>query len=360
MEPEKDTPPESESPSSDEESKNESHDETPQDTSEESKDESSSPTEAPADALSRTPDDLEAEKAAETVVDPLAEGEKKLSPIKRILKKVNIYLLIFILVIVVAAAITVVNYLNSQKAPVEPDVSSQVLTEDALKQLANTDASVGANSQTLTIQGNAIISGQTLMRGNLNVAGNIQSSGNLQAPTLTVSGAANIGDAQINSLQVATNTAIQGNTTLRDLNVAGASSFSGAITASKITVTDLILSGNATLEVPNHISFTGPAPTRTITSNVALGSGGTLSINGSDTAGSMNINTGSGTAPGCFARINFNQAFPKQPRVIVSPIGQYAGQTQYYVERSTTGFNICTANAAPANQSFGFDYFVTN
>lgn len=315
---------------------------------------------APADALSRTPDDLEEEaaknKAAEEANKP---PEKKISPLKKFFRKVNIYLLLFILVCVVAGIITWVSYLNATKAPEEPDIESQSLTQEALKQLANTDATVGNTAQTLTIKGNAVIEGQTLTRGNLNVAGNFQTGGSIQAPSLTISGQSNLGTTQINTLQVAQNTAVQGSTTLRDLSVSGTSTFSGAMTASQLTVTTLILSGNATLQVPNHIAFTGPTPGRTMNSGV-VGAGGTVSISGSDTAGTISINTGSGPTAGCFTRINFAQAFTRPPHVIVSPVGAAAGQTQYYVNRNTTGFDLCTNNAAPANQVFAFDYFVTN
>lgn len=318
---------------------------------------------APADSLSRTPEDLEEEKTTQAAAsaDPAATdqpAEKKISPIKKLFRKINVYFLIFALMVIVAAVIGVVNFLNSQKAPVEPSIATQTLTPDALKQLANSDATVGNTSQTLTIQGNAIIAGQTLMRGNLNVAGNIQAGGSIQSPSLTISGTSNLGTAQINSLQVAGTTAIQGNTTLRDVNVSGTSSFSGPMTASQITVTRLILSGNAILQVPNHLAFTGPSPSRTINANV-LGSGGTASVNGSDTAGTINISTGGSPIAGCFARINFQQAFSAQPHVTLGPVGQAAGQTQYYVDRDTTGFSICTAIAAPANQTFAFDYLVT-
>ncbi len=318
---------------------------------------------APVDALSLTPEELEKEKADQAAANPnptpAQPGEKKVSAFKRIFRKVNLYFLIFILIVVVAAAIAIVNYLNSQKAPVLPTIASQELTQDALKQLANTDATVGGSSQTLTIQGSAIIAGQTLLRGNLNVAGNIQSGGSIQGPTLTISGTSNLGQAQINSLQVASTVAVQGTTTLHDLNVAGTSSFSGPMTASQITVTKLILSGNAVLQVPNHISFTGSSPSRTINAGV-LGNGGSASVNGSDTTGTVNINTGNNPTPGCFVRINFQQSFSNAAHVIISPVGAGAGATQYYVDRNNSGFSICTVNAAPANQVFAFDYFVTN
>lgn len=314
----------------------------------------------PADALSRTPDELDEEQAAKDAADktePTEPGEKKISPLKKLFRKLNLYFLIFLLLVVVGIAATVVNYLNAQKAPEDPTVASQSLTEDALKQLANTDATVGGAAQTLTIQGNAIIAGQTLMRGNLNVAGNFQSGGSIQGPTLTISGRTNLAETQINSLQVATNTAIQGDTTLNNLNVSGTSSFAGAMTASQITVTRLVLSGNATLQVPNHLSFTGPSPGRTVNGGV-LGTGGSASSNGSDTSGTASINTGNNPTAGCMIQINFNQRYTAQPRVLVSPATEAAGRTQFYTTRTPTSFSICASTAPPANQPLMFDYFV--
>ncbi len=317
---------------------------------------------ASADALSMTPDELdkeEAKKEAEGGPKPDEPAGKKISPIKKLFRKVNLYFLIFALIVTVVAIVTIVNYLNSQKAPVEPNVASQTLTPDALKQLASTNTSVGSSSQTLTIQGSTIINGQTLARGNLSVAGNLAVGGSINAPNLTISGTSNLGTTQVNSLQVAQNTAIQGSTTLRDLSVAGTSTFSGSMTASQITVTNLILSGNAKLQIPNHIGFTGPSPGRSINAGV-LGNGGSASVNGSDTTGTISVNTGNNPSAGCFAHVSFAQSFSAQPHVIVSPVGVGAGQTEYYVNRTTTGFDICTANAAPANSVFAYDYFVTD
>lgn len=316
---------------------------------------------SPADALSRTPDELAEEQALAPAAPEVApaNGKKvrKPSKIRTFLKKANVYFLMFVLVVIVAIAITVVYYLNSQKPPIIPTIASQELTEEALRDLANKDASVGDSSQTLTIKGNAVIDGQTLMRGNLNIAGNLQTGGSIQGPTLTISGASNLGDTQINSLQVATNTAIQGNTTMRDLSVTGTSTFNGPMTASQITVSRLVMSGNAVLEIPNHISFTGPTPSRTI-NNGPLGSGGTASISGSDTAGTINVTTGNSPTAGCFVRIGFHQNYTRSPQVIISPIGSAAGRTQYYVERDQSGFSVCAAAPAPGNQTFAFDYFV--
>lgn len=324
--------------------------------------ESGVPQDVPADALSKTPEELQEDAAQQEATNPSHLDqpiEKKVSPLKRFFRKVNLYFLIFILIMIVAGAIAVVSFLNSQKPPVQPDVADQALTEEALRQLANTDASVGNTSQTLTIQGNAVIAGETLMRGNLNIAGNLQTGGSIQGPNLTISGTSNLGTAQVNTLQVAQNLAVQGSTTARDLNISGASTFSGPMTASQMTVTRLILSGNAQLQVPNHIAFTGASPSFAVNGG-ALGSGGSASINGSDTSGSISVNTGGNPGAGCFGRVTFNQAFTNPPKVTIGPIGSAAGRVNAYVERDRTGFSICGVNAAPGNQSFGFDYFVAN
>lgn len=314
---------------------------------------------APADALSRSPDDLAEEQAASKAADEIDAEDaaaKKQSPLKKFLKKINIYLLFFALVFITACAFAIVNYLNSQKETPSPDIATQQLTEDALKELANNDVSIGDNSQTLSIRGNADISGQTLIRGDLNVAGNIQAGGRLSAPSLTISGATNLGDSQIRSLKVDGSLAIQGDTTLQGLSVAGASAFNGPMTVAQLTTSNLTLSGNAKLNVPNHITFAGPTPSRTIDRDV-LGNGGSASISGSDTAGTVNIRTGSGAESGCFVHINFRTAYSSTPHVLVTPVGSAGGSVNDYVRRTTTGFNIC-ANNPPSNKSFSFDYFV--
>ncbi|HEY0965344.1 MAG TPA: hypothetical protein VGE13_02590 [Candidatus Saccharimonadales bacterium] len=312
---------------------------------------------APADALSRTPDDLEEEQAAQAASKPAEHpDEKKVSPLRRFFRRANVYFLFFVLICVIAGAVVFVGYLNSQKPAPEATVGTQELTEEALKQLSKTNASIGSSSQTLTIQGNATIAGQTLMRGGLSVAGNFQTGGSIQGTSLRISGSSELADTRINKLEVSGDAAIQGSTTMRNLSVSGTTSLNGAVTASQLTVSRLTLSGNAVLQIPNHLSFTGPTPGRS--NGSALGNGGSASISGSDTSGTVNVRTGNNPSAGCFTRITFRQAFNTRPHVIVSPIGNAAGKTQYYVDRDNSGFSICTVAAAPGNQTFAFDYFV--
>jgi hypothetical protein len=316
--------------------------------------------EAPEDGQAPKPEtDDQSTAVASQTPDTGGKPGKQPSGIKTFFKKVNIYLLAFVLIVIIAGAVTIVSYLNGKKAPPAPEVATQELNEDVLKQLANSDATVGGSGQTLTVQGNAIFSGQILAKQDLGVSGTIQAGAGIVVPQITVSGQSNLAEVQINSLQVANNTTMQGILTLqRDLNVAGSAAFNGPVTIGQLTVNRLIMSGNASLQIPNHISFPGASPGRTVNPSV-LGAGGTASVSGSDTTGTINISTGNGTVPGCFATVNFNQRFTSTPHVLVSPVGAGAGQTQFYTERSATGFSICTANAAPTGQAFAFDYFVT-
>lgn len=309
-------------------------------------------TTAPSDSTAATPD------IGKTTAAATPPPEKR-KGIRALLRFFNVYFLMFLFVVLIAGVISAVSFLNSKKTPDTPNIINQNLTADQLKQLATSNTTVGNTGQTLTVQGNAIFSGQVLTRGDLSVAGAIKLGGDLTSQNFTASGNVNLAGTQAQSLQVANNTTLQGTLTVqKDLNVAGPASFNGPITANQITVTTLIISGNGQLRVPNHIAFTGASPGRSVNQG-ALGAGGTASVNGSDTAGTVNVNTGAGPAPGCFVTLNFNRAYAATPHVTITPIGAAAGQTQYYVNRSTTSMSICTVNAAPANQNFAFDYFIT-
>lgn len=322
---------------------------------------------APKDALGKTNDEL---AQSGDLVDATSEADKhagkddsskpkKLNPVKKVFRKVDIYLLGFVLVIVIAGTYTFVNYLNSKKTPKPTTISSQQLSTGALKSLESTGTTVGGSAQTVTLQGNVIFSGQVLVRNDLDVAGNIQGGGNLTIPSLTVSNTANLASTQANTLQVAQGLTVQGTSTLSNLTVSGTSTFNQAMTASQITVSTLIVSGTGVLEVPNHIAFTGPTPGRSSFNTTVLGAGGTVSINGSDNDGAINVNTGNDPSAGCYVTLIFNQAFTSIPHVIIGPVDQGAGETQYYVVPTTSGFTVCTNNTPPANAVFAYDYWVT-
>ncbi len=293
--------------------------------------------------------------------NPLPVGPAPKQPLgKRIiggLLSFNIYLLLFIFVLVIAGVIVLFSYnYSKKKAATSTSVSTTTLSQATLDQLANSDASVGASNQVLSVQSSAVFAGKVLARSDLEVAGNLQLGGNLNLPNIIVTDTATLGQVNISkNLSVAGNAAIQGQQTIsQSLQVGGSGTFSGALAAPQISTNSLQL--NSDLTLTHHFIAGGGNPGRT--NGTALGSGGTASVSGSDTAGSISINTGNDPNAGCFINVSFTTRYNGTPHVLVTPVGSAAGGIQYYINRSTTGFSVCSANTPPAGASFGFDYFV--
>lgn len=297
---------------------------------------------------------LEGVQATGKIVDK-TPSRAKLPLGKRLLKKMNVYLLIFIFLLLVAGAIAISVYLTSKKAE-NTTVPTQTLTDETLKQLATSDVTVGQPKQILNVQSNAAFAGKVFIRDSLEVAGPIQVGGSINVPGITVSGNSIFEQIQVNKgLSVQGDTSLQGQLSVqRNLTVAGGATFGGPVSAPTLSVNTLQLNGN--LSLTRHFAVGGATPGRT--NGDALGNGGTTAVSGSDIAGSININTGGNAAAGCFATINFTTRYNSTPRVIITPIGSSAASLDYYVNRSATNFSVCSASVPPNNASFGFDYFI--
>lgn len=270
----------------------------------------------------------------------------------------NIYLLMFALVIVIGITIIVVAYLDSKHSSGTSSISSQSLSQSTFQQLANSNTTVGNSNQVLTVQSSAIFGGKVLVRQDLEVAGSLQIGGTLALNDLSVAGTAQFAQMQVNkNLSVAGSSSLQGAVTIaKSLQVSGSGSFSGPLSAPQITTSNLQLSGD--LVLTHHITTGGGTPART--NGGALGGGGTSSVSGSDTSGSITINTGSSPAAGCFVTINFTAKYNAVPHVLVTPVGSSSGGLAYYVDRTPTSFSVCDSTSPPAGTSFGFDYFVVD
>jgi cytoskeletal protein CcmA (bactofilin family) len=285
------------------------------------------------------------------------QGDKKKKKGSGIFKRFSVYLLMFALVILLAVMVVVGTYLRSHsKTPSK--ITSQNLTQSDLTQLAQSDVTVGDAKQVLNVQSNAVFAGQVLVRSDLQVAGKLQVGGSLSLTGLNVSGDSVFDQLQVNkNLQVAGDSAVQGQLTVaKSLNVNGGGSFNGPLAAPSITVNTLQLNGD--IIFTHHITAGGVNPGRT--NGNALGGGGTASVGGSDTSGSITINTGGNPSAGCFITVNFASRFNSTPHVVVTPIEAAAGGLAYYVTRTSSSFSVCSNNAPPANASFGFDYIVFN
>ena len=262
------------------------------------------------------------------------------------------------LIVVILAATVIAMYLKNRSndtiAKNDSEIASQSLSSSALQELAKNGVQVGDPKQTLNVQSNSVFSGAVLIRGELQVAGGLKiGSGSLTVPGLNVTGSGSINKLQTQDLSVAGNTAIQGQLTVqKNLSVNGSGTFNGPLSATQITVGRLQLTGDFTLT--RHLVAGGSIPSRS--NGGALGGGGTSSVSGSDTAGSISIRTGGGPGSGCFVTIHFTQRFSSTPHVIVTPVGSAAAGLNYYTQRNTSSFSVCTTNPAPAGSSFGFDY----
>ena len=271
------------------------------------------------------------------------------------LRHLNIFLLCFILVFIIAVVIAIVAITKNRNSTSTSTPSASTLTQSQLEKIVNNSntTSVGSPNQVLNISASTILGEQVLMRQDLDVAGSIKIGGSLELPSLSVLGTGTFGLIQADKLTVSGDSTLQGNVSISQaLTVAGTTNFSGAVSANQLTVQSLQLNGD--IVINHHIDTGGLTPART--PGNALGNGGTVSVNGSDTAGAITIGTGSSPAPGCFVTITFGKAFNNTPDVVVTPVGVAASGIAYYITRSATDFSICSSSTPPAGQSFGFDY----
>lgn len=301
------------------------------------------------------PADSQLESAATGAPPPSGVTFRPPSLLKRLRARLNVYFVIFVLLIIGAITAAATLFLNTRSANQAASITTQSLTDATMKQLANSDATVGSPKQILNVQSNAVFAGKVLVRQAVEVAGNLTVGGSLTLSNLAVSGLGTFDQIQANSLNIGNNAAVQGQLTVQKaLSVSGSGSFSGPLTAPSINTSNLQLTGD--LATTKHIISSGTPPVKR--DGNALGAGGTSSASGADTAGTVSINTGSNPAAGCFITLVFAQPFANTPHVLITPVGSAAGGIPYYVNRSSSSFSICTVNPPPAGASFGFDYFV--
>jgi cytoskeletal protein CcmA (bactofilin family) len=288
-------------------------------------------------------------------VDPKPQKTPLLFRLKLLRKQFNIYVVIFVVLLLISAiGIYTFNALNSTKsATPNGGASSDKLTNEALSQLGNSDVKIGDPKQVLGIESNTIFAGKVLVRDSLEVAGSLKLGGSLSLSGLNVAGTSTFDQIQTNSIAISQNAAVQGQLTVqRTLNVAGGGSFGGALSAPQITVDNLQLNGD--LRLSHHIDPTGSTPSKSDGS--ALGSGGTSSVSGTDTAGTVVINTGGSPPAGCFITVNFTQHFNATPHISLTPANSAASSLNYYVNRTSANFSVCSSSAPAASQNYMFDF----
>ncbi len=314
--------------------------------------------------------------ASTTETDPAAVPKKpEAKGFKKIIGKVNVYLLLFILLLVVAGAVfLVMYYMNKRETAVRLETTQ--LTQETLEELKTSDAIVGDPRQILTIESNAVITGKVVMRDTLDIAGALSIGGPLSIPSIQAGGNGTFGSLQTNDLQAAGNVGIGGvldvvgvvtlgnNLTVAgDINGGGRLDVGGQATiGGNLNVNGIISAiGINFNEISiNRINITGSNPTVSV--GGAAGGGATASVNGTDTAATVTINTGGGTGAGILATITFTGAFnSNNPHPVLTPNGPGCAHISYYVTNiSATQFSIASANNPPPGVTCRFNYIVIN
>ena len=296
---------------------------------------------------------LEGNTSESKTTDEKSSKSKKKGGIRGLILHLNIYLLMFVFILVLAGGLILVGTQRNKKVDTPTEINTQTLSPEELKKLTENEQKVGDPKSTLSIESNTIFNGKVLVRDSLDVAGTIKVGGSLSLPGISVSGESSFDQIQANNLNITGNVGIQGQLNIqKGLTSTAGATFGGPISAPQLTVQSLQLSGD--LQITRHIDAGGGNPGKS--DGPALGSGGTSSVSGSDTAGTVNINTGGGPGAGCFVTINFAVRFNGTPHVVITPVGSAAASLNYYINRSNGNFSICTANAPGAGQSFSFDY----
>ena len=176
-----------------------------------------------------------------------------------------------------------IAYFQSKSASSTSTIKTQNLTQSTLQQVADSDANVGSSQQVLNVLSSAVFAGKVLVRQDLEVAGSLKIGGTVGLTNLTVSGTLQADGLQLSKdLSVAGNSAVQGSESVgKSLQVNGSGTFSGAVSAPQITAGSLQI--NSDLTLTHHLILGGTSPK--LANGPALGSGGSSSISGSDSAG---------------------------------------------------------------------------
>jgi hypothetical protein len=250
-------------------------------------------------------------------------------------------------------------YSQSKKTtPTAKPPAIQNLSPDDLKKLSEIGANLGTANQTLNIGANSLFRGKVDVGGDLSIGGRLNANGPVTLSQLNITGT-----TAATGLSVGSNLTVSGTTTLQKavtigglltvnsgLNITGAASV-GSLNAQSIAVTNISISGPLTI---GHLITRGTTPIMVAGS---VGGGGTVSISGNDTAGTININTGSG--PGAvLGTITFRANYGNTVHVLLTPLTSGAAGAGAFVTRNAAGFQI-HANNPPAGQTLSFDYFVT-
>ena len=155
-----------------------------------------------------------------------------------------------------------------------------------------------------------------------------------------------LGNAQIASLNVS------GATTLTQLTVTGSATIEGSL-----KVTGSLYVGS--LFVGGHLVSRSPTPLINKSESLTGVSGVQVSLNGTDTAGTIVVSLGSHISPGGeLVEITFDQPYFSTPKIVISGNNKKSAKLGAYLIRTNNGFKLISDDPLEANTTYEFDYIV--
>jgi len=244
-----------------------------------------------------------------------------------------------------------------------------------LSKLGVNSAQIGNSNEQLTVDPNAVFNSGVTVAGSVKIGGQLHlnstfsASGanlnQLQANNSTLNNLNVSGNSTASNLSLRGKLAVLGTATFQNTltvgqiltvdnsaAVANNLSVGGEVTANTIATNNLILSGSFVFG--SHIQTSGLSPSVGPGGN-ALGSNGTVSINGDDATGTIDINIGEGASSGVLARVSFHTAYSSMPRIIITPVG--VGANFYLVSPNVNGFSVAVTSSLPPG-GYSINYIV--
>jgi hypothetical protein len=219
-------------------------------------------------------------------------------------------------------------------------------------QTGSTSTILNYDMNTLDRPSTDTVYGGFILRAAIDSAMNI---GNTNASNITIGNTgsqiiANSGNAGFKVQGTNSSTAFQVQ------NQAGTALLVADTSSMTVTVQSLVVSANLT--VNGHIITGGSTPTKL--EGAGIGTGGTCSVVGTDSAGAITITVGSGAwAVGAQCQITFSSAFGGSgPRSIIAPTSNNYSAVQPYVTSTTTTMTVNFAVPATVGSTvYTFNYF---
>lgn len=281
---------------------------------------------------------------------------------------------VVVLILGLNAVVITLVMRNQGTANADSNRSQVTISADALDKIGVSKNTIGNAGEELIVGPNAHFNGTVTVNSDVSIAGQLKLNSKFSASDASLA-QLQAGKTSLESLNVNGDGTVTNFNLRKDLSVVGASNLQGPVTIGQLlTVSNNVnISGNlavggvlsargfqassltsdTTLTIGGHI-LTRPTGVSASPGN-ALGSSGTMTISGSDAAGTIAANIGVNAQPGVIAYVQFAQPYSSTPHVVVTPVG--VGANTYILNRSGNGFTVVVSNALPPG-GFSFDYIV--